>query len=325
MSEIIPAGWNLTSAVCDDGSAPGAIVLGAGETVTCTFTNTVAPPPDVINVTSAASSGTYSIGSVITLFVHFSELVWVKGTPQLVLNVGGSVPGYAWYSGGSGTEILTFLYTVVAGHDLSSLDYLSEQALELNGGLIYSNMGVDADLGLPAPGEEGSLGYNATLGIIGVYYPVYRFYRPDVLKHFFTIDENEKEYLIANAASVWNNEYIAYYAYIPAQFANASRQQKTTLQAVHRFYSETLQAHLFTVDENEKEHLIAEAADVWRYEGVAFYVPASEQEGTVPVYRFYSETLLHHLFTIDENEKNYIIQQQSDIWNFEGIAYYAFP
>ena len=36
----IPAGWQLTSATCDDGSAPGSIGLAAGETVTCTFTNT---------------------------------------------------------------------------------------------------------------------------------------------------------------------------------------------------------------------------------------------------------------------------------------------
>jgi hypothetical protein len=35
----IPAGWELTSATCSDGSPVTAIVLGAGETVTCTFTN----------------------------------------------------------------------------------------------------------------------------------------------------------------------------------------------------------------------------------------------------------------------------------------------
>ncbi|MBI4084984.1 MAG: DUF5011 domain-containing protein [Candidatus Liptonbacteria bacterium] len=36
----IPTGWELTSAVCDDGSDPSEIALGAGEIVTCTFTNT---------------------------------------------------------------------------------------------------------------------------------------------------------------------------------------------------------------------------------------------------------------------------------------------
>ncbi|MDM8556964.1 hypothetical protein QUF75_19735 [Desulfococcaceae bacterium HSG7] len=79
------------------------------------------------------------------------------------------------------------------------------------------------------------------------------------------------------------------------------------------------------VDENEKETLIAEAADVWRYEGVAFYVPADYQDGMLPVYRFYSEALKVHLFTVDENEKNTLIETAGDIWRFEGVAYYVYP
>jgi len=41
VAETVPAGWTLTSASCDNGDAPGAITLGAGETVACTFTNTL--------------------------------------------------------------------------------------------------------------------------------------------------------------------------------------------------------------------------------------------------------------------------------------------
>lgn len=40
VSETVPAGWDLTSTSCDDGSPPTAIDLSAGETVTCTFENT---------------------------------------------------------------------------------------------------------------------------------------------------------------------------------------------------------------------------------------------------------------------------------------------
>ena len=40
VSETVPAGWDLTSATCSDGSNPNSISLQAGETVTCTFTNT---------------------------------------------------------------------------------------------------------------------------------------------------------------------------------------------------------------------------------------------------------------------------------------------
>jgi len=284
-----------------------------------------APTPSVVNVTSLTESGSYPVGTAITINVRFSVLVWVKGMPQLVLNTGGAAPKAAYYTSGSGTNILSFIYTVAAGDNISSLDYWSEWALELNDGKIYSNLGIDADLDMPAPGAPGSLGYNTALGILGAYYPVYRFYSPILSKYLFTIDENEKEYLIANAADIWQIEGSAYYAYLPSQYDGASRQQRNTLQAVYRFYSESLQTHLFTIDENEKEYLIANVADIWRYEGPAFYVPAGNLEGTIPVYRFYSEDLTVHLFTADENEKNHLIDTAGDIWNFEGVAYYAYP
>jgi hypothetical protein len=37
VAETVPAGWNLVSSTCSDGSLPSAIGLSAGETVTCTF------------------------------------------------------------------------------------------------------------------------------------------------------------------------------------------------------------------------------------------------------------------------------------------------
>jgi len=37
VGETVPAGWNLVSSSCSDGSLPGSIMLSAGETVTCTF------------------------------------------------------------------------------------------------------------------------------------------------------------------------------------------------------------------------------------------------------------------------------------------------
>src|SRR5438876_9061360 len=39
VAESVPAGWALASSTCDDGSPVTNIDLGAGETVTCTFTD----------------------------------------------------------------------------------------------------------------------------------------------------------------------------------------------------------------------------------------------------------------------------------------------
>lgn len=43
VSETPVVGWDLTSATCSDGSPASAVVVDPGETVTCTFTNTVTP------------------------------------------------------------------------------------------------------------------------------------------------------------------------------------------------------------------------------------------------------------------------------------------
>lgn len=41
VDEVIPAGWNLASATCDNGDAATAVTLIAGSNVTCTFTNVI--------------------------------------------------------------------------------------------------------------------------------------------------------------------------------------------------------------------------------------------------------------------------------------------
>ena len=95
---------------------------------------------------------------------------------------------------------------------------------------------------------------------------------------------------------------------------------------VYRFYSEQLQSHFFTTDENEKNTIIATfPVDVWRYEGIAWYVYTDYQQNSLAVYRFYSEQLRVHFYTMDENEKNTIIATfPVDVWRYEGITYYAY-
>ena len=40
VAETVPAGWNLVSSTCDNGNPPSSIMVGAGQTVTCTFHDT---------------------------------------------------------------------------------------------------------------------------------------------------------------------------------------------------------------------------------------------------------------------------------------------
>lgn len=55
-AESVPAGWDQTSATCDDGSPVTNIAVSPGETVTCTFTNTQRASIVVHKITDPAST-----------------------------------------------------------------------------------------------------------------------------------------------------------------------------------------------------------------------------------------------------------------------------
>jgi len=124
------------------------------------------PAPTVSSVTSASPDGTYGTGSVISVTLTFSEPVNVTGTPRLTLET-GTTDAVADYTSGSGTDTLTFGFTVAADHTTADLDYVSADALALNGGTIKNLAGdVDANLTLPVPGSANSLGANKAIVII---------------------------------------------------------------------------------------------------------------------------------------------------------------
>ncbi|MDM8541064.1 hypothetical protein QUF90_08240 [Desulfococcaceae bacterium HSG9] len=149
--------------------------------------------------------------------------------------------------------------------------------------------------------------------------PVYRFYSNQLLTHFFTKNTNEKDTLISTFSDdVWRYEGVSWYVHQDSISGSAP---------LYRFYSDRLRRHFYTISTYEKDSIIANfPVEMWRYEGVAWYAYDTSQSGTLPVYRFYSDTLLSHLYTMDENEKNHIIANYPvEMWRYEGVAYYAYP
>ena len=121
--------------------------------------------PMVTNVSSTTADGTYGAESQVDVMVIFSEPVNVTGAPQLVLET-GTTDRMAAYASGSGSDTLTFTYTVQAGDRSSDLDYVSVNALTLNGGTIQDAASNNAVLTLPSPGVAGSLGANKAIVIL---------------------------------------------------------------------------------------------------------------------------------------------------------------
>ncbi|MBD2261063.1 hypothetical protein [Pseudanabaena sp. FACHB-2040] len=135
--------------------------------------------PTVTNVTSPSVDKTYMAGEKVDVAVTFSESVLVSGTPELALKFvqseaslkylnGVNSEGSAKYTGGSGTNTLTFSYTVQAQNSSLDLDYASTGALTLAAGATITDVaGNQAVLTLAAPNTQGSLGLNKNIQIKG--------------------------------------------------------------------------------------------------------------------------------------------------------------
>ncbi|RYG75332.1 hypothetical protein EON77_11325, partial [bacterium] len=118
------------------------------------------------NSNAAGSSG---------ITVTFDQIVTVGGTPTLLLET-GATDRTASYLAGSGTNTLTFRYTVQSGDTSSDLNFASTGALVLNGATIsgpFSTAISDpAVLSLPATSNSRSLGSQANIEVHGVGAPV---------------------------------------------------------------------------------------------------------------------------------------------------------
>lgn len=111
----------------------------------------VAPRVTEVSIVSAPARGdTYAGGEDIEVAVRFDELVHVTGAPVLGVSVGGNTRSAELVSG-SGTDTLTFRYTVQEG-DVDE-DGISVAANALSGGAIAGASGALVSrvfVGLPA-------------------------------------------------------------------------------------------------------------------------------------------------------------------------------
>ncbi len=140
---------NLNSASITDGAGDTADLSLSG--LTQTGPQIDATTPTISSLVESPSSGDFGGGQVITLTLGMSENVTVNttgGTPTLSLNDGGT----ATYSGGSGTNTLTFSYTVGVGQITPAL---ATTAVNLNGATITNGAGNAANLSLSSLTQTG--------------------------------------------------------------------------------------------------------------------------------------------------------------------------
>lgn len=95
-------------------------------------------------------------------------------------------------------------------------------------------------------------------------HPVHRFYSPSLRAYFYTIQSAEVQRLIVDENAHWQHEGVAFFAFPPGS-------QPTGTFPMYRFWSGRLGHHLFTIDGDEKNDLITRHANVWTFEGIAWY------------------------------------------------------
>nr|AWM05856.1 hypothetical protein CIT39_04905 [Bradyrhizobium symbiodeficiens] len=162
-SDLAVTAVNLNSATVKDGAGNAANLVGAvvnpSGTLQVNATTPTAPSAPTTTVASVAASGTgitsgngkLNTGDVVTLAVKLSEAVTVAGgTPTLKLNDGGK----ATYTSGSGTNTLTFSYTVGAGQNTSDL---AVTAVNLNSATVKNSNGRSANLAGAVTNPSGTL------------------------------------------------------------------------------------------------------------------------------------------------------------------------
>lgn len=129
----------------------------ASNTLSLVFDTT---PPTITSVTVPAN-GYYKAGNVLSFTVNFDENVIVTGTPTVPFTI-GSTTVQAGYTGGTGTNALTFAYTVVAGN--SDMDGIAlGSAVQLNGGTIKDVAANNANLTLNSVGNTTGVFVNTSI------------------------------------------------------------------------------------------------------------------------------------------------------------------
>ena len=151
---------NLGTATVKDGAGNAANLTGAVTNPAGTLQiDTTAPSVSSVVASGTgitAGAGDLGAGSVVTLTVNLSEAVTVAGgTPTLTLNDGGT----ATYTGGSGSNALTFSYTVGAGQNTSDL---AVSAFNLNSATVTDGAGNAANLSGAVTNPTGTLQIDTT-------------------------------------------------------------------------------------------------------------------------------------------------------------------
>jgi hypothetical protein len=114
--------------------------------------------------------GVLNAGDTVTVTVTMDENTIVDttgGTPRIALNIGGTMV-YATYTGGSGSQELTFEYTLLAGQNDANGISIDADSIDANGGSLKDAAGNAADLDHEAVTDNAAYKVDTTAPIASI-------------------------------------------------------------------------------------------------------------------------------------------------------------
>ena len=138
---------------------------------------------------------------------------------------------------------------------------------------------------------------------------VHRFFQFEKGFHLYTTDDVEIDYVREKSASGELS-----YQYEAEKFRVLSDNKDALtgatlegVEAVYRFFNRETGSHLYTTDEVEKAYIEKNLPN-YNSEGIKYHAFETQPEGieTIPVFRLLNGNTGSHLYTIDQNELNYI-------------------
>ena len=158
---------------------------------------------------------------------------------------------------------------------------------------------------------------------------VHRFYQYEQGFHLYTSDINEIAYIQEQSeAGELSYQYEAeQYQVLADNRDTITGEEIAGVKPIYRFFNNDTGAHLYTMDENEKDS-IQDNLTNYSFEGIQYYAFESEPENleTIGVYRLLNTSSGAHLFSSDRNEIESI---ETDLPNFimennGDAAFYVF-
>ena len=106
-----------------------------------------------------------------------------------------------------------------------------------------------------------------------------------------------------------------------AQFSNGAFVKQYSGSPIYRYRNKATGSWLFTVSLKEAENV--EQSGEWEWECFSHGVPL-ESDGGNPVHRLFNKISGAHFYTMSETEKNAVLENMPEVFEYEGVAFHAF-